>query len=307
MSPVLGPDIYHSNVDLVPAARIAEDPRFGFCILKATEGTEYSWAERWFPQNWKAVGKTSLIRGAYHFMIVSHSGKEQAEFYLQTIEANGGFRDVDMHPIFDLEWKLNDGATKEQVLDCAGEFVEKVNQEGHRVIRYARSMLRDLGITSDMGCNFAWCARYNDELGPTDDIGFSQADLWQYTDGKDNFTTNPKSAPGIGPGDMNVLLTDLDRLTIGGSAPVVAMERDDDEVLTPPAHRPSPASWTEADWEAIDLHIGRPSEDEQRVREFALGQMDRRFRRPEPADAGPRRAGWRHEDDLIAIRKSLPD
>ncbi len=302
MSPVLGPDIYHKNVDLVPAARIAADPRFGFCILKATEGTEYSFAETWFPRNWRVVGKTRLVRGAYHFLIVRRPGKEQAEFFLRTVEAAGGFKDGDMHPIFDLEWALNDDVTAQQVLDCAEAYVEKIHLEGHKVIRYGRSMLRDLGITSSMGCDFAWVPRYNDELGPTDDIGFPEPHMWQYSDGEFNFTSFPNAAPGMGPGDMNVLLIDdLARLTTGETPPVAMAERD--EVTLP--KRPTPATWSDADWEALASHLPRPSEDEQRAREFVLGQMDRRFRRPEPADAGPRRAGWRHEDDIIAIRKSL--
>jgi hypothetical protein len=301
MTDVLGPDVYHANVALIPAARIADDPRFGFAILKATEGVSYSWAESWFPQNWKALGKTRLARGAYHFLIVAHSGKEQAEFFLRTVEAVGGFQDTDLHPIVDVEWGLNDGATAPKVADCVQEYAETIHAEGHKVIRYGRSMFRDLGITSATGCDFSWVPRYNDELGPTDDIGFPTPDLWQYGNGRYNFTSWPDGAPGLRPGDMNVVLTDLARLTVGGSAPPAVRS-----TAKPAAgHRPTPAAWTDEDWEALAAHLPRPSDDDDRVQEYLLGQIDRRGNRPIPADQGPRRVGWRHEDDLIAVRKSI--
>ena len=301
MSPVLGPDVYHGNIDLVPAARIAADPRFGFVILKATEGTRYSWAETWLPPNWKAVGKTRLARGAYHYMLFDQPGKEQAEFYLQSVEAAGGFKDGDLHPIFDAEWKLNDGATAPQVEDCIGDFVDKIHQEGHKVIRYGRSLFRDLGIGTATGADFGWIPRYNDELGPTDDIGFADPHMWQYSNGTFNFTANPSSAPGMGPGDMSVVLTDLERLTVGNVAPVALREAP----AAPSARRATPATWTDQDWEALEAHLPRVSDDALRVQEFVLGQLDRRGNRPIPADQGPRRVGWKHEDDLIELRKSL--
>lgn len=302
MSVVLGPDVYHGNVDLIPAARIASDPRFGFAILKATEGTHYSWAQTWFPDNWRALGATRLVRGAYHFLIVGQSGKEQAEFFLATVENAGGFGDDDMHPIVDVEWKLNEDAKAQQVEDCVGEYADRIHQEGRKLIRYGRSMFRDLKITSATGCDHAWVPRYNDELGLTDDIGFAEPDMWQYSNGTFNFTSWPSAAPGMGPGDMSVVLTDLARLTIGGAAP--SGLRAAEEAPAEP-HRPTPASWNDRDWEALAAHLPRPGDDELRVQEFVLGQMDRRFARPMPADQGPRRAGWRHEDDLIHIRSKL--
>ena len=305
MSVVLGPDVYHGNVDLVPAARIAADPRFGFAIVKATEGTHYSWAETWFPDNWRALGKTRLVRGAYHFLIISQSGKEQAEFFLSTIENAGGFQKDDMHPIVDVEWSLNDGVSKQQVEDCVSEYADRIHKESHRLIRYGRSMLRDLGITHATGCDHSWVPRYNDELGPTDDIGFPEPDIWQYSNGTFNFTSWPNSAPGMRAGDMSVVLTDLKRLTIGGKAPAGLLAAAEPAEAEAEPHRPTPATWTDRDWDAFAEHLPMPGDDALRVQEFVLGQMDRRFQRPMPADQGPRRAGWRHEDDLIEIRASI--
>ena len=302
MSPVLGPDVYHGNLDLVPAARIAADPRFGFVIMKATEGTRYSWAETWLPQNWRAVGDTRLARGAYHYLLFREPGKEQAEFYLESVDGAGGFADGDLHPIFDVEWKLNEGVGKDVILDCISDFVSVIHAEGHKVIRYGRSLFRDLSIATDTGAEFGWIPRYNDELGPTDDIGFAEPDMWQYTNGVFNFTSMPNAAPGMRPGDVNVVLTDLARLTRSGVEPAGIREM---ELPAEAPHRPTPATWTDRDWEALADHLPRLTEEEMKVQEFVLGQMDRRFNRPIPGEQGPRRAGWRHEDDLIEVRKSI--
>jgi hypothetical protein len=75
----------------------------------------------------------------------------------------------------------------------------------------------------------------------------------------------------------------------------------------PSSKRATPATWTDQDWEALEAHLPRVSDDALRVQEFVLGQLDRRGNRPIPADQGPRRVGWKHEDDLIALRKSIPD
>jgi hypothetical protein len=301
MSVVLGPDVYHGNVDLVPAARIAADSRFGFAIVKATEGTRYSWATSWLPPNWRALGDTRLVRGAYHFLLVRQSGKDQAEFFLQSVDGAGGLGDGDMHPIVDVEWKLNEGVSAQQTADCVAEYADTIHQAGHKLIRYGRSMFRDLGITSATGCDFAWVPRYNDELGPTDDLGFPEPDMWQYSNGTFNFTAWPSAAPGMGPGDMSVILSDLARLRIGGAPPAEFREAG----AAGDGHKPTPANWTDRDWEALAAHLPRFDDDAMRVQEFVLGQMDRRFSRPMPADQGPRRAGWRHEDDLIEVRAKL--
>jgi len=301
MTTVLGPDVYHGNIDRVPAARIADDPRFGFVILKATEGTSYSWAKSWLPQNWSALGDTRLARGAYHYLLFAKSGKEQAEFYLESVDAAGGFGDGDLHPIFDAEWKLNEGVGKDAILDCISDFITVIRAEGHKVIRYGRTLFNDLHITTDTGADFAWIPRYNNELEPEDHVGFAEADLWQYTNGRYNFTPWPNAAPGMRPGDVSVVLTDLARLTRSGVAPADLREAN----IPAAPHRPTPSTWSDKDWEAFADHLPLPTEEEQKVQEFVLGQMDRRFARPEPAEQGPRRAGWRHEDDVIAIRKSI--
>ena len=122
-----------------------------------------------------------------------------------------------------------------------------------------------------------------------------------YSNGEFNFTAWPSAAPGMGPGDMSVVLTDLDRLSIGGKPAPRVKE-------APPARAgkgPSRSTWTDADWEALAARLPKPSEPQMRVREFILGQLDRRAGRPRPVEGGPRQAGWLHEDDLIAVRKSL--
>ena len=81
---------------------------------------------------------------------------------------------------------------------------------GCGVILYGGPDLRTLKISARMGCEYLWYPRYNSRMGSTDDIGWSreQVVLWQYTDGKDNFTRYPTQVPGLGPTDMTVYMGD---------------------------------------------------------------------------------------------------
>src|ERR1700748_634074 len=61
--PVLGIDVSHNNGQVDWSAVGGSDVKFAF--IKATEGS--SIVDDRFDENWKALGDTHLLRGAYHF------------------------------------------------------------------------------------------------------------------------------------------------------------------------------------------------------------------------------------------------
>src|SRR6266540_1358577 len=78
-----GPDLYHGNLDVVPAAKLAADARINFVILKVSQGISYPWATTWFPRNAALVRGTRLALGGYHMLSgTSGSGAEQAAYFL---------------------------------------------------------------------------------------------------------------------------------------------------------------------------------------------------------------------------------
>ena len=70
-----------------------------FAYIKATQGTK--WVDPRFVENWSAVAKTTIRRGAYHFLEPDVDGTAQAKHFLKTVELKKG----DLLPVVDVETK----------------------------------------------------------------------------------------------------------------------------------------------------------------------------------------------------------
>lgn len=224
---ILLPDLFHGDANGHPHwTDLVQDPRYFGAIIKATEGISYPQGLPWFSQQWPALrhaggeryGKT-WFRGCYHYLIMSDDGAQQARFYLSSVEAAGGWGEGDLPPIVDVErgqeGSNNFGASAQQVIDVTSAWSETIRSElGRAPMLYGRNAMRALGITDRMGCAYLWAPRYNQVLGSTSDIGWPTelVKLWQYTDGKANFTKYPDTAPGIGSTDTSTFLGTLDDL-----------------------------------------------------------------------------------------------
>jgi GH25 family lysozyme M1 (1,4-beta-N-acetylmuramidase) len=197
---------------------LAADPRMVGIVLKATEGVSY--APPWFLRQWsraRAAGGVrygfTWLRGAYHYLRFMEDGARQADFYLAHVDRAGGWGFGDILPIVDVErGGANAGVSDAGlVVDCVSAFAERVRaRTGRDVILYGRGAMRDLGITSKMGCARVWTPNY----GPTmtrrgleawslDDIA-----MWQYTDGNSPGPANlPVRIPGFsGALDLSVVI-----------------------------------------------------------------------------------------------------
>jgi GH25 family lysozyme M1 (1,4-beta-N-acetylmuramidase) len=226
-SPILLPDLYMSDADGHPDwASLSSDASFSGAIIKALEGISFPKGAPWFAHNWPALraaggdryGQT-WFRGCFHYLIMHDDGAAQAEAYLRTVAAAGGWGAGDLPAIVDVErgreGSSNHGASKQQVIDVTSAWAHKVRAElGGVILLYGRGAMRDLGITDRMGCDYLWAPQYNHVLEPTDDLGWpaERVKLWQYTDGSTNFTKYPAAAPGIGATDLSVFRGSMDEL-----------------------------------------------------------------------------------------------
>ena len=70
-----------------------------FAYIKATQGTQ--WVDPRFVENWSAVARTSIRRGAYHFLEPDVDGTAQAKHFLKTVKLKEG----DLLPVVDVETK----------------------------------------------------------------------------------------------------------------------------------------------------------------------------------------------------------
>ena len=69
----------------------------GFAFVKATEGRNS--VDPRFETNWKALGTSHIVRGAYHFLLPDIDGTEQARHFLDTVTLGPG----DLYPVVDVE------------------------------------------------------------------------------------------------------------------------------------------------------------------------------------------------------------
>lgn len=201
----------------------AAGPPWSGVILKATQGTYYS-GGKWFRDQWPAVrhagmsaGRTRWLRGAYHYFDARIDGAKQADYFIGAIDAAGGVLHDDVLMV-DVERANQRGGTlAHDVVVGVTKFTERLAaRTGHACVLYGGSWLRDLDITSRMGCKFLAIARYTATLPAIvyERIGWNLDSLamWQYCgvggDGKSQsfLAGYPSEAPGCGPCDISALV-----------------------------------------------------------------------------------------------------
>lgn len=164
-----------------------------------------------FLANWRLAKSEDVRVGAYHFMDGgrgSATGKAEAEFFLATVDAAGGFKPGDFRPVLDVEWPPKSGA--EFQIEQLGEAVEYIRQRvGWPIIYTGRWYWDQIIDSSDfeelLPCPL-WIASYT-AVPPVAPKPWDSAALWQYTDkGK---------VPGIaGCVDCNRLLGPMEVLVL---------------------------------------------------------------------------------------------
>ncbi|MFZ1852087.1 MAG: GH25 family lysozyme [Nitrosomonas sp.] len=245
-------DVYQDDLKGKPIwANLVQDPRFYGAIIKATEGIKYNGGS-WFSANWqqlrnivpKRYGKT-WFRGAYLFLKFNQDGTKQADYYLDTIDAAGGWGEGDIIPIIDVELgndgskdpakrNSNQDASAQQIIDCTMACAKQLrSRTGRRVMLYGRGAMRDRSITSKMGCDIVWNPSYTRTMvinglsaWKLDDIA-----LWQYCgDGVAGIEESklPRTIPDFGKVDISVYIDGnkkptleslIERLGIGVTVP----------------------------------------------------------------------------------------
>jgi GH25 family lysozyme M1 (1,4-beta-N-acetylmuramidase) len=210
----------------------AEAPNVAGAIIKATEGTAFN--PPWFSQNWPRVKEVAAerygqtwFRGAYHFLKFNLDGTAQANFYLDAIDAAGGFDVGDIIPIVDVELG-NDGkpdknghakprnsnwdASAQQIIDCTTAWAQRVKERsGQEVMLYGNGAMRDKSINDRMGCDWLWIPRYMPTLPPImyQRAGWSldRVAMWQYCgDGTAALAGYPQQIQNFGKVDISVVL-----------------------------------------------------------------------------------------------------
>ena len=191
-----------------------------FAIIKATEGTSYSYVS-WYRVHAPKVEAAGLVLGAYHFLRADRDPAGQARYFVQTV---GSFRG--RVAVVDVETAANDTEPMiGHVRAFAAEFRRLV--PGHPLVVYTGRWYW-VGVMGDPqdgpSIGPLWHSEYEGTQAEVDDGpegddygGWPGATVWQWT--------SSGTCPGVaGRCDMNMLLR-------GSLADLT--DTEDDDVVTP--------------------------------------------------------------------------
>ena len=172
---IYGIDIsfYQGRIDWSAVNKMkVKDDSITFAFIKATEGVTRTDAH--FYDNWKAIKKTTLLRGAYHFFIPWRTGKSQAEHFLSVVN----FQKGDLAPVLDFEKVGNKSKTK--IIKEIKSFCEEIEKNHHiKPIIYTNLKLYRDYIQGNFDDYPLWIAYYN-----PDNTEINKHDwlFWQFTE-----------------------------------------------------------------------------------------------------------------------------
>ncbi len=164
-----------------------------FCFIKATEGTAY--VDPMFQANWSGSSAAGLYRGAYHFGRPGSDPIAQAQFFYNTVSADGTLGPGDLPPVLDLE--TLDGQSPADVLQWTLAFLAQTDELfGRRTILYTDpgfwQSLQNLPGCQVLASRPLWLAAYS--AAPHIPPPWSSWTFWQYSDGSAN---GGSAVPGV--------------------------------------------------------------------------------------------------------------
>lgn len=127
--PVRGIDVSAHNGDV--DFREVRNDGYEFAFIKASEGVDFK--DKKFRDNYRAAGRSGLMRGAYHFFRFDKDGVDQAVNFIQAV----GNRKLELGLVIDVEKEGNpEGVSTDDVKEQLQRMIEFLNMMGHRVTLY---------------------------------------------------------------------------------------------------------------------------------------------------------------------------
>jgi lysozyme len=215
-----------------------------FMFAKATQGIGI--VDSRFTNHWAGAKQSGVLRGAYHYLVVTQDATKQADLFLSTLGNDYG----ELPAVLDLEGKYNETATNKLILAVAEIWLNRVEKATGRkpIIYSAYFFLRDrvsvpvLGTAPGWAKNYPlWIAQYLNHPAteidtPLQPKGWQDWKFWQHSEkGMVDGITNDDGIPTAV--DLNYFRGTVDDLyafagvTKPSSVPTPA---------TPPAPPPSP-------------------------------------------------------------------
>lgn len=201
---IFGADISHYTSDHFPIEQLRQR-QARFLYLKATQGNSgYDGKFGSFYTRVQALPAGAQVHaGAYHFLSSVTGGRQQAAFFLETLQKHGAIsggklRETDMPPVMDLEWDIarKNGPdrwatrSRSEILAEARAFLDEVERgTGRRPMIYtARAWWRGRMGSEDLGPLAGypqWIADYSKTSRASEtpkQVGTAPLTFWQFTD-----------------------------------------------------------------------------------------------------------------------------
>lgn len=127
-----------------------------FAFIKATQGIGV--VDPRFVNHWAGAKQAGVLRGAYHYLVVSQDPIKQANLFLSTLGSDRG----EFPAVVDLEGKYNETANNRQILAVAKAWLDYVEQATGRkpMIYSAYFFLRDKVSVPFFGTAPGWAKDY---------------------------------------------------------------------------------------------------------------------------------------------------
>jgi len=175
---ITGLDVSHHNGDIDYAAVKEAGHRFVF--IKATQDNDF--IDPMFPTNLARARAAGLAAGAYHFFDYTLDGREQADHFVDRLEAVGGIDDA-LPPVVDVECWAPIGASIHAVSTARlRDFVERVYERIGRwpLIYTSTFMWREVvGNAEGFGQLPMWAACWGCEQPISIAPGWDEWVFWQ--------------------------------------------------------------------------------------------------------------------------------
>ena len=168
-----------------------------FAFVKATEGLTY--VDPQFHANWAGAKAAGLLRGAYHFYEPGDDPRQQAEFFLETVQPGPG----DLPPALDIE--VSKGQSASEIVQGIQEWLSTVQRAlGITPLLYTDRTFWNSLQTEEFSAYPLWIADYG-VTTPVLPAGWTSWTFWQ--------SSETGTVPGVtGSLDLDLFQGSLEEL-----------------------------------------------------------------------------------------------
>ena len=155
--------------------KVAKDPNIKFVYIKATEGRTL--VDKRYRTNIASARKAGMKVGSYHFFTSNRSARDQFDNFRRNVHHD----QQDLIPMVDVEESGCRGASRAQLQESLGEFMQLVKKEyGKYPLLYSQYRFYNQLLAPEFNKYFIFIARYSSAEPVLH--GGGKHNIWQYSE-----------------------------------------------------------------------------------------------------------------------------